>query len=248
MRREIMLTRFPIPFVLLTTTISCSRAETNTARCHDGVRGNTEDTGSDHRGSDLSAGDTDDTGQDEATDDTGATTDEPALPDYCEGNDAALANCDADRNYDPWIAHGGEVHYWIRDRKTETFPFTVMHEPQIWYGYLQMTSPEVQRDPYTEDVFHAWFSETPNGPVLNGDSRCERYSRAAELNFYWHQREGDEQLAEACFIGTQARVLYLNYETRCIPSHYEGVCDDDNKQKSDETYQFDVARRRKLLD
>ena len=84
--------------------------------------------------------------------------------------------------------------------------------------------------------------------MLNEDSRCEAYSRAAELNLYLHQRPGNEQLAQACFSGTQARLLYLHSETRCTPSHYEGVCDDDNKQKSDETFQFDAARRRRLLD
>lgn len=51
-----------------------------------------------------------------------------------------------------------------------------------------------------------------------------------------------------CCIGTQERTLYVNYETRCAPGYYEGRCDDENKQKSDETFQFDVARRVSLED
>ena len=165
---------------------------------------------------------------------------------YCEGNDPTLANCDPERTYDPWTAHGGEVHYWIRDAKTEVYPFTVIHDPAIWYGYLQLTTGERVRDQYTEDIFHVWFSETPNGPVLDGNADCEYYSTQAHLYFYWKQDNQDPQLDDICYIGTQERVLYLNYETRCMADFYEGLCDDNNKQKSTETYQFDVSRRIKI--
>ena len=37
--------------------------------------------------------------------------------------------------------------------------------------------------------------------------------------------------------------MYVNFETRCHPDYFEGLCDDDNKNKSDRDYQFDVSRR-----
>ena len=44
----------------------------------------------------------------------------------------------------------------------------------------------------------------------------------------------------------------MNYETRCVESHCDGICDgicdDTNMQKSDKTFQFDVARRRSMVD
>lgn len=172
-------------------------------------------------------------------------TEEPELAEYCADNNPELCNCDPERTYDPWMTQGGEVNYWIRDKKTESYPFTVEYDEAVWYGYLQMTSPEVARDKYTEDIFHAWFSETPNGPVLDGNEDCERYAIRAEIDFFWHQQEDDPALDGACFIGKQERVLYLNYETRCVPDYYEGLCDDQNKHKSDKTFQFDVARRLK---
>ena len=133
------------------------------------------------------------------------------------------------------------MHYWIRDKKTEVFPFTVDYDPRIWYGLLQITSGEAKREK-TEDVFHVWFSETPNGPPLEGE-RCQWWTTRAQGNFYWTQ---EEELEDVCFIGPERRLLYLNFETRCYPPTYEGLCDDANKQKSDRTYQFDVARRIKL--
>ena len=114
---------------------------------------------------------------------------------YCEFTDAELANCDPERNFDPWIVGTGEVHYWIRDKKTEVFPFTTNDEPEVWYGYFQMTSPEVGRE-RTEDVFHVWFSETPNGPVIAG-ADCEWYTTQATGNFFWTFKQ-DEALTGMC--------------------------------------------------
>ena len=73
-----------------------------------------------------------------------------------------------------------------------------MYDEALWYGYLQMTSPEVARDKNTEDVFHVWFSEPPNGPVLDGNEDCDRYATRAEIDFYWHQRECDPTLEGVC--------------------------------------------------
>ena len=168
---------------------------------------------------------------------------EPQATVYCEGNDPALANCDPDVNFDPWIAGTGEVHYWIRDKKTEVFPFTTEDHPDVWFGYLQMTSPEVAREP-TEDLFHVWFSETPNGPLYGG-ADCEWYFTRAERDVFWTFKSGEE-LEGICHLGAVSQTLYVNFETRCHPDYYEGPCDDDNKQKSDRVYQFDVARRYRL--
>ncbi len=167
---------------------------------------------------------------------------------YCAGADPDLVDCDAERNFDPWIAGTGEVNYWIRNRLTEVFPFTLPERSdgsdaeKIWYGLLQMTTGERRRKE-GEDVFHAWFSETPNGPVIKGNN-CEWYTLQARGNLYWTQ---DESLADdACFLGTESRILYVNFETRCYPDTYAGTCDDANKRKTGRTYQFDVSRRFKL--
>ena len=178
--------------------------------------------------------------QDSAAGDSGDSA-EPQGGLYCEGNDSTLADCDPDVNYDPWISGTGEVHYWIRDKKTMVFPFTTEDRPDVWYGYLQMTSPEVARE-LTEDMFHVWFSETPNGPLYGGED-CEWYTRSAEGYLYWTFKENDPSLEGVCHLGAVSRTMYVNFETRCHPDYYEGLCDDDNKQKSDRVYQFDVSRR-----
>lgn len=207
-----------------------------------------DDAGTEVQDSDANLEDSDAPGPEEPVDsgtmDTAAgdsgDSDESQSGVYCEGNDSTLANCDPDVNYDPWIAGTGEVHYWIRDRKTEVFPFTTEDRPDVWYGYLQMTSPEVARD-LTEDMFHVWFSETPNGPLYGGED-CEWYTRSAEGYLYWTFKEGAE-LEGVCHLGDVPRTMYVNFETRCHPDYFEGLCDDDNKQKSDRVYQFDVSRR-----
>ena len=159
---------------------------------------------------------------------------------YCSGADAALVTCDPKINFDPWIASTGERPYWIYNKKTKSFPFTTATAADSDYGFLQVTTFERNRDKYTEDIFHLWFSETPNGPPIEG-VKCEYYATQARLNLYWSQRE--QYKNQVCFLGTEKRVLYVNAETRCSPRHYQGKCDDDNKQKSGESYNFDVSRR-----
>ena len=166
---------------------------------------------------------------------------------YCAGNDDDLADCKASQNFDPWVAGTGETPIWIRKGLTEVFPFTLparSENPTIKYGYLQMTSPERERDPATDDVFHAWFSETPNGAPISGN-RCDIYLRQARDSFYWTQ---DSRYAkQVCYLGEAGRVLYVNFETRCVVGAYtgSGSCTADSKLKSNATYQFDVSRRLK---
>jgi len=231
-----VVTRVP----LIALAIGCSGPESKGPSSPDSGSGTSQDT-------DVSEGGGSG-GEDPV--DTGEAGDTGELPlaVYCEDNVPELSNCDPDRHYDPWTSQVRQVSYWIRDQKTESFPFTVIYDPDIWYGYIRMSSSEVLRDFNTEDVFHIWFSETPNGPLLNGSSKCEQYERSAEFDFFWYQHEDDAALQQMCFIGTEERVLYLNYETRCSPGHYEGLCDDLNKQKSVSPYQFDVARWRIVLD
>ena len=164
---------------------------------------------------------------------------------YCYGADYALVDCDASRNYDPWIASTGEKAYWLRNQLTLSIPFTLParddSESQadlVKYGYFQMTSPMRRRDVSKEDVFRVWFSEEPNGEPVS--SLCEEWMVRARGNFLWTQ---DESLAsQACFLGHESRVLYANFETACYAPRYEGSCSDTNKQKSSKAYQFDVAR------
>ena len=166
---------------------------------------------------------------------------------YCAGNDDDLADCKATQNFDPWMTGAGEVPIWIRNKLTEVFAFTLparSDATNVRYGYLQMTTPEGERNPYAEDVFHAWFSTTPNGAVLSG-TKCEFFGRYARADFYWTQ---DPSLAnQVCYLGAEERVLYLNFETRCYEDLYRGsgTCTADSKLKSGSTYQFDVSRRLK---
>jgi hypothetical protein len=167
---------------------------------------------------------------------------------YCAGNDDDLADCKASQNFDPWIAGTGETPVWIRNGLTEVFPFTLparSENPTLQYGYLQMTTPERARDPYKEDVFHVWFSETPNGAPISG-TKCEYYGRQARKEFYWTQKA--QYANQVCYLGDAERVLYLNFETRCLVGVYagSGACTADNKLKSTSTYQFDVSRRVKF--
>ena len=60
-----------------------------------------------------------DTGTD--TTDSGHTE----IPPYCDGNDQALANCDPDRNYDPWIAHDVICDDTNKQKSDKTFQFDV---------------------------------------------------------------------------------------------------------------------------
>lgn len=163
--------------------------------------------------------------------------------DYCEGVDESAVTCDRTGELDPWIASKGEIHLFIRDRKTLAFPFTLPSRSEasdIRYGYFQLTSPEVKREIESEDIFHMWWSATPDGPVMSGD-RCEWWGIRAKRNVYWTQ---DTDLAsEVCYLGAESRVLYLNFETRCYAPRYKpSVCDDNNRNKSYDSYQFDFAR------
>ena len=211
----------------------------------DGASSDTEDSSNNNgSSSEDSAGSSD---SEEDSSDSVANVDVPTEG-YCAGFDPELADCDPATNFDPWIAGTGEVNYWIRSRLTEVFPFTLPERSdgtdaeKVWYGLLQMTTGERRRRE-GEDVFHAWFSETPNGPVIKG-TNCEWYTLQARGNLYWTQ---DEVWADSmCFLGTESKILYVNFETRCYPDTYAGTCDDVNKRKSGRTYQFDVSRRFKL--
>jgi len=165
---------------------------------------------------------------------------------YCYGADYSLVDCEPSRNYDPWIASTGEKHYFLRNQLTLSIPFTLpaRNDSQTQagitrYGYFQMTAPMRRRDPVTEDIFHVWFSEEPNGEPISGE-KCEKWMIQARGYFYWTQ---DESLSsQACYLGQESKLLYANFETACYAPRYEGQCSDTNKQKSYNTYQFDVAR------
>ena len=174
---------------------------------------------------------------------SGGTGTEVPTDGYCAGYDPSAADCTVDQNFDPWIAGTGEKPYWIRSGLTEVFPFTLparSDASNTRYGYLHMTTGERKRDKTQDDIFHVWFSETPNGPVLAG-TKCEWYGEQAKTSFYWTQ---DSSLAgEICDLGTASRILYVNFETRCYEPLYSGSCSDTSKQKSSAKYQFDVSRR-----
>ena len=174
---------------------------------------------------------------------SGGTGTEVPTDGYCAGYDPSAADCTVDQNFDPWIAGTGEKPYWIRSGLTEVFPFTLparSDASDTRFGYLHITTGERKRDKTQDDIFHVWFSETPNGPVLAGTD-CEWYAEQAKGKVYWTQ---DSSLAgEMCDLGTASRTLYVNFETRCYEPTYSGSCSDTSKQKSSAKYQFDVSRR-----
>ena len=174
-------------------------------------------------------------------------TPEPDTGEYCYGADYSLVECDASRNFDPWIASTGEKNYWIRNRLTLAIPFTLPARGAALdarFGYFQMTAPARKRDPAKEDIFRVWFSEEPNGVPLGGSgSNCEKWMVKARGYFYWTQDADLATDANVCFLGHSEKVLYANFETACYAPRYNGECSDTNRQKSYKSYQFDVARQ-----
>ena len=190
-----------------------------------GTSGAVDDGASGGSGGDSSSGTSSDTGS------------------YCAGYDGRETDCDPAVNFDPWAFGKGEEAYVIANRLTKSVPFTLPSRSdagQVRYGMLQLTTSESRREPADEDIFHMWFSTTPNGSPIEG-KECEWYTTQARGYVYWTQ---DESLkSEMCFLGSYSRVLYVNFETRCYAPFYNGTCDDWNKRKSSRSYYFDVARK-----
>ena len=81
-------------------------------------------------------------------------------------------------------------------------PFTA--DDDVWYGYFQMTSPEVARD-RSEDIFHVWISKYQM--VQNSPEKTVNGTVHKPL-FYWTFK--DEELSDVCHLGGYPRC----YETR----------------------------------
>lgn len=72
-------------------------------------------------------------------------------------------------------------------------------------------------------LFRGWFSEEPNGPVLDGDRRCEFYHMDPNpWNLQWTQSFEDTRFD--CNLGYQARELYLNVAVGCWEGKGNGRC------------------------
>ncbi len=165
---------------------------------------------------------------------------------YYELNDEELVNCYPDDTYwhfDPWIEGTPEKALGIYTAKTTAIPFTLPSRADaadVAFGYLQMTTGEPVRSGSAADYFHVWVSTVPNGPKISDE--CEEYKDQADSYFYWTQ---DEREKGVCYLGSESRVLYVNFETRCYPAVYPGgadACNLMNKRKSSRRYLFDVAR------
>jgi len=155
---------------------------------------------------------------------------------YCLNPASERVSCSPSRNFDPWIAATGEVPFWIRSGLILSIPFTAATAEDSEYGYLQLTTPELNLDPEDEPIFHTYFSELPAGQPLDG-VKCEWWGRQARTNFYWTQ---DVRYREAaCYLGPSSKTLYVNFELDCYPALYSGECTDDVRNR---TYQFDVSR------
>lgn len=72
-------------------------------------------------------------------------------------------------------------------------------------------------------MFRGWFSEEPNGPVLNGSRGCEFYhSDPNPWNMQWTQSFAEPRWG--CNLGYQARELYLNMAVACWEGKGNGNC------------------------
>jgi len=171
-----------------------------------------------------------------------ATGETEEVKKYYELNDIELRICTPDVNMDPLYIGGPEEEIVIEPDMTMSYPFTLPARadvPEAAYGYLQFTTGEPVRSGIADDYFRVWVSEVPNGPVLDGLEDCELYQDQADGYFYYTQ---DDRQRRMCYLGTESRILYMNFETRCIPDLYQGVCDDMNKRKSGRYYGLDAAR------
>lgn len=171
--------------------------------------------------------------------------DKTAASEYCAGHDDSVAECRLDGVFDPWIASAGMRALSIDDYKVQVFPLSLPSRSEaenVRFGHLQFTSREPKRNPETQDVFRAWWSVEPAGEPMEG-SGCEWWEYRARGSMYWTQ-DPDISESKVCNLGATKRTVYLNFETRCIPSRYRGagICDADNPQKQANSYQFAVTR------
>ena len=139
---------------------------------------------------------------------------------YCSGG-SSLVSCDAAVNLDVWWLKQGfydlPTPVTIPARKILSMPFTTRTSSDD-KGVINLSglsaTPEFQSvDPYR---FRAWFSEVPGGAKLS-DAKCELVALVPyEVNMEWNQGNPSRF---SCDLGTTERVLYLNFEARCIPEH-----------------------------
>ena len=79
--------------------------------------------------------------------------------------------------------------------------------------------------PFADDKrFHAWYSETPGGPVLEGGerTRCNIWLQEARGAFRWTQNPAEQDYVSSCYLGPDERTLYLNLE---VCSDTQTSCD-----------------------
>ena len=184
--------------------------------------------------------------------DGGGGTEPPPPGEYCQGVNTSLIECNPTENLDPWIASTGEKPYWVKDGKILAVPFTFYIDQGVrnYYQFFQFTTAQSKRTPENQDIFHAWFSLTPGGPLLDNNPSCEWWTGQARGYMYMTPNSVISDSAESmCLMDPKYnnRVMYANFETRCYPPRYQGVCDDSNKQNATTKYQFDVARGSRLV-
>lgn len=128
----------------------------------------------------------------------------PSGSDYCAGVDSNVIECSNTVNHDS-IYQASSSQYTLTEpagSKILSVPFETVdaaNAPTV-RGYISYTSSESD----SGKVFRQWLSETPGGAVLNS---CEvvGYPR---IPIRWNQ----DNEGYGCFLGSQGRVLYFNYE------------------------------------
>ncbi len=151
---------------------------------------------------------------------------------FCEGTPVGY-ECEPETNLDPITQPRGEVRYRILPGRGLSLPFNTGASTTAT-GFLQYTT----NFSITGWVLHTWYSATPGGVPLEGEG-CEAY-REARGNSFWTQDAS--VVGDACFIGTRARTLYVNYEVVCNWTIRES-CEETAPVRYDGEFGFDIAKQ-----
>ena len=135
---------------------------------------------------------------------------EPPPPVVDDGTDLGLFSESA------WGFH----NYRIRRGVVSSFSFTADGFDKRGVIIFTNNMPNLAASGYR---FRAWVSEEPNGPVLDGERRCEFYhSDPNPWSLQWAQTFSPTRWD--CNLGYQARELYLNMAVACWEGKGNGNC------------------------
>ena len=158
-------------------------------------------------------------GSDSSDDDTGQTT--PTLPEYCSGA-LPIAVCDPALNLDLFWENSADIPLSTVAMGVMSLPFT-LRSSEVDGGQIALKT--IEGAFIDEKSFRLWFSEIPAGPALSYDAGCMNYFRQARGSVYWTQNPAHDDNDAFCHLGSDERVLYLNFDV--CPIDETGECTGD---------------------